>query len=282
MRGVAKVVVVVGVLLGVLAPVASAAPAIQAHRGGSVLNGTPTYPENTLPAFAHAAANGWTIELDVTRTKDGMVVIHDPTLDRTTACSGPVRARTTAQLAACPSDVLGSPGSGSGGGVVAGTAVALPRLEQVFALARQAGARLSVEIKNVPTEEDFDPLMGLAFRVADALKRSGLPRHQVVVQSFWPPSLDVVELLAPGYPTAFLTLGALNGTGPLLALLRGYEWISPQWPVDQATIHLAHLFGKRVAPYTLDTAATVKAAARAGVDAVITDDPPMAQAALAG
>ncbi len=48
-----------GGAFGVLALVVSAAqarphvgiPYIQAHRGGSLVNGAPTYPENTMPAF---------------------------------------------------------------------------------------------------------------------------------------------------------------------------------------------------------------------------------------
>lgn len=262
---------------------AAAAPGVQAHRGGSVLDGVPSFPENTMPAFEHAAANRWTIELDVTRTKDGMIVLHDPTLDRTTVCSGPASARTTAQIrATCPSDVLGSPGSTAGGRVVPGTSVPLPTLEEVLALARRTGARLSIEIKNVPTESDFDPLMTLAFRVTKAVQASGLPPSQVVLQSFWPPNLDVAELLAPRIPTALLTLNALNDAGPLLAGLRRYEWFSPGWPASRTSIDLARLLGVKVVPYTLNTPQAVRAAAAAGVQALITDDPPMARAALGG
>ena len=56
-------------------------PTAIAHRGGS-LEGE----ENTLPAFAHAVALGYThVELDVHATRDGVVVVHhDPTLERMT------------------------------------------------------------------------------------------------------------------------------------------------------------------------------------------------------
>jgi glycerophosphoryl diester phosphodiesterase len=51
-------------------------------------------PENTLPAFALGLALGADVlELDVHATRDGViVVIHDPTLERTTNGSGEVRA----------------------------------------------------------------------------------------------------------------------------------------------------------------------------------------------
>jgi glycerophosphoryl diester phosphodiesterase len=66
-----------------------------AHRGASG-----TCPENTLAAFERAAALGADmIELDVQLTRDReVVVIHDRTLERTTDGSGPVAARTLADL----------------------------------------------------------------------------------------------------------------------------------------------------------------------------------------
>jgi glycerophosphoryl diester phosphodiesterase len=66
-----------------------------AHRGASG-----EAPENTLPAFALAVEQGAdAFELDVRVTRDGAaVVIHDESLDRTTDLTGPVRARTLAEL----------------------------------------------------------------------------------------------------------------------------------------------------------------------------------------
>lgn len=55
-----------------------------AHRGGAL-----EQEENTLPAFAHAVALGYThVELDVHATRDGVVVVHhDPDLHR--LCNDP-------------------------------------------------------------------------------------------------------------------------------------------------------------------------------------------------
>lgn len=66
-----------------------------AHRGGSKLR-----PENTLAAFDHAVTLGAdAIECDVHLSRDGEpVVIHDPTLNRTTDGRGPVSALTAAEL----------------------------------------------------------------------------------------------------------------------------------------------------------------------------------------
>lgn len=268
-------------LLALGAPAQAATPEVQAHRGGSLTNGVPLVPENTLPAFEAAASNGFVIELDVSRTLDGTIVIHDPTLERTTVCSGKVRFHTTAQIrGGCPSDVLGSPGGSLGGIQQPGLRVALPTLPEVLALAKRTGAKLSIEIKNIPTESDFDSLYRAAFATVAAIKASGVPADQLIVQSFWPPNLDIVEFKLPEVATAFLTLNALNDATPLFAKSRGYEWLSPQWPVSATTVSLAHTLGLKVVPWTLNRSSDVVAAAAVGVDALITDDPQMAVAAL--
>lgn len=71
-------------------------PLVFAHRGGCALG-----PENTLAAFARGMAAGADgIELDVHLSADGVPVVHhDATLDRTTNASGPIAARTAAELA---------------------------------------------------------------------------------------------------------------------------------------------------------------------------------------
>jgi glycerophosphoryl diester phosphodiesterase len=263
------------------ATTAIAAPQIQAHRGGSITSGVPTYPENTMPAFVNAAAHGWVLELDVKLTADRVpVVIHDDTLDRTTVCGGPVKSVTLAQLAACPTDVLGSPGSQLGGAPTA-LRVPVPTLRSVLEWARDAGARVSMEIKNLPTDNDFDVTGAYAQTVIDTVLASGFPRARLVVQSFWPVNLLVAQLQLPGVATALLTQAQLKLAGAIGSGLLGYTWWSPAWPLTATDVRLAHLLGRRVVPYTLDTVATVRAAAAVGVDAVITDDPTMAEAALA-
>lgn len=72
----------------------SARPVI-AHRGGAR-----RAPENTLRALAGARALGAdAVELDVRLSRDGRVVVmHDPTVDRTTNGTGPVRAMSASDL----------------------------------------------------------------------------------------------------------------------------------------------------------------------------------------
>ncbi len=73
-------------------------PIAFAHRGGAL-----EAEENTLPAFAHAVALGYShVELDVHATTDGVVMIHhDPTLERMTGdprAIGSLDAETLAAL----------------------------------------------------------------------------------------------------------------------------------------------------------------------------------------
>jgi glycerophosphoryl diester phosphodiesterase len=70
-------------------------PLVIAHRGASA-----TAPENTIAAFERALTDGAdAIQLDVHLSRDDHpVVIHDPTLERTTDGSGPVRGHTMREL----------------------------------------------------------------------------------------------------------------------------------------------------------------------------------------
>lgn len=72
-----------------------------AHRGLFGVQQSP--PENSLPAFAAAARNGYGIELDVQFTEDRkLVVFHDDTLDRMTSVPGGVQETPWPVVSALP------------------------------------------------------------------------------------------------------------------------------------------------------------------------------------
>ena len=110
-------------------------PAIAAHRGGASL-----WPENSLTAFRGALGLGVDlVECDVHQTRDGEVlVVHDPTLERTTTGRGAVRDVAWAELAAVT--VRGTSGE------------RVPRLADVLALLRPAPVGLLLEIKHDPAD----------------------------------------------------------------------------------------------------------------------------------
>jgi glycerophosphoryl diester phosphodiesterase len=259
---------------------AAATPELQAHRGGTVVNGTPRYAEESLAAYRHAAKHGFVLEVDAKLTEDGVpVAIHDATVDRTTGCTGEVRTYTLAELAACRTDVLGSPGSPLPTRPAPRPAP-IATVRRVLEYAKRSGAEVNLEIKNVPTDPDYDTTTAYANRVMDAVLASGIPRRQLIVQSFIAASLDVARQRLPGVATSLLAIQAINEPYRQVAADNDYTFISPQWPVSADYVRRAHADGLDVAPFTLDAAADVRAARRAGVDALITDDPLMAARAV--
>jgi len=153
-----------------------------AHRGAS---GAGLAPENTLAAFERAIQIGVdAVELDVRASRDGeVVVIHDPTLDRTTNHTGAVLDMTLAEIRRA--DAGSHAGSSFRGQRV-------PTLEEVLDLTRNRAIAL-IEIK-----ADY-----LAERVLEVVDRLDAASH-VLIQSFDPDTVRRVKALDPTIPTALL------------------------------------------------------------------------------
>lgn len=105
---------------------------VGAHRG--LAEGV---PENTLAAFRQSLARGVAvIELDLRTTRDGhLIILHDPTLDRTTDCSGAVAEQSLANIRKC--DAGWSTHDGE----------LVPTFAEVLALARNSPSRLLLDCK---------------------------------------------------------------------------------------------------------------------------------------
>jgi glycerophosphoryl diester phosphodiesterase len=101
-------------------------------------------PTNTLLGLRTAAAQGADVlEVDVQLTKDSVLILHhDDTLDRTTDMTGPVSAKTWAQIAA--QDTGGA--TQLDGKIFSGNDTKVARLD--VALAAFPNARWNIEIKN--------------------------------------------------------------------------------------------------------------------------------------
>jgi glycerophosphoryl diester phosphodiesterase len=146
------------------------------HRGARDL-----WPENSLSGFrklAQMPVEG--AEFDVHLTREGeLLVIHDPTLDRTTDHTGPV-----ADLpAGARRDVLlrGSEGEH------------IPTLDEVLDVLAPTGLELHVELKADPTGK---PYPGLEKMAADMLDARGLAERSMLT-SFNPDVLATVRAVAP-------------------------------------------------------------------------------------
>ena len=176
-----------------------------AHRGGSKLR-----PENTIPAFEHAVSLGVdALECDVHLSRDGeVVVIHDPTLDRTTNTHGEVgawRAHDLAQLDAAhqfaPERQFPYRAQGIG----------VPRLEDV--LRRWPEIPVVVEIKGERA--------ALAGRVLEVIHENRAS-ERVIVGGFSQAVLSEVRRLAPQLVTS------ASSAEVQAALRRSYFLISPR------------------------------------------------------
>ncbi len=147
------------------------------HRGARNL-----WPENSLEGFRRTLALGVDgIELDVHLARDGtLVVIHDPTLERTTEGAGAVAGLTAAELAATRLRDAGGAG--------------VPTLDAVLALFRDSPVELHLEIK---TDIAGRAYPGLEGKLIDAIARHGL-RQRAIVTCFVPEVLESVRRIAPG------------------------------------------------------------------------------------
>lgn len=245
---------------------------VYAHRGGAALA-----PENTMAAFENASSlfaaaghDGW-LEMDTQATGDGrLVVIHDDTLDRTTTCSGAVIEWT--YTTSCNAN-KNKPAFGF---------QPVPLLSDVLARGLQASPAwgLVIEIKDIPGEANFDPAGTLvADKLVALIDASGYPKDRIVIQSFWPPALDRVELLDPALATLLLTtsdLGFLLSENAAYATARGYEYAAPDYEAadfSAETVAAAHLLGRRVVTWTVNNAAAATRLIGYGVDGIMTDDP---------
>lgn len=223
-----------------------------AHRGAS---GRGLAPENTLAAFEKALDIGVDmLEIDVRVTGDGqLIVLHDPSLDRTTDCEGIVREMGLDEIRQAD----------------AGDGERVPILREVFDLARNR-APILLEIKS-----DF-----IAERVVQAIADAQI-EEQVVVQSFNPQTVERVKRLAPHLPSSLL-IGELPTTP---SRVRARRLVSQVLEVGANTLSIWHATltpslieemrkrGIAVWAWTVDEEITMRDLAMMGVQGLVTNYP---------
>ncbi|OYX41909.1 MAG: hypothetical protein B7Z02_13535 [Rhodobacterales bacterium 32-67-9] len=234
-------------------------PIAFAHRGGSL-----EVEENTMSAFAHAVALGYShVETDVQATRDGVAVIfHDDDLERMTGERGRIADLSWNELSRrCTKG--GEP---------------IPRLDEL--LSAWPGLRINLEAK---ADAAVEP-MAAAIARADALDR-------VCVGSFEARrTARLRSLLGPGL------LWSPAHAGVLSLWLRGWGVPTPrpdfgavQVPthhkgiavVTPRLVRAAHAAGVQVHVWTVDEAAEMERLLDLGVDGLMSDRPTLLKEVIA-
>lgn len=245
----------------------TARPLVAAHRGGSLL-----WPENSLLAFRNALALGVDyLETDVHLTADGeVVVIHDPTLERTTTRSGAVRDLALTDVTAARLRGLdGAP-----------TAETVPTLAALLDLSRAAWAELLLEIKVDANRQRY---AGIEEKVLDLVRARGLA-SRTIVMAFHRETIRRIRELDPSIRTTLLA-----GRGEVQRdRVRPAEFVKQSVEVGAAVLGIDHRLidadvvsaarksGVRVAAWTVNEEPDIRRAIDLGADVLITDRPDLA------
>jgi glycerophosphoryl diester phosphodiesterase len=245
-------------------------PVNLAHRGASALA-----PENTIEAFRLAVGAGaGGLELDVHMTRDGqIVVIHDPTVDRTTNGSGTVSEMTFDELRGFDAGYDFGPNGGPTR-PYRGQGVRVPALGEV--LEEFPGVPVNIEIKagtpgieetvlEVLREADSAGRVLVVSTPHAIVKRfrkisgghvsTGASRWEIGV--FYVASrLHLERLLRPAYDALQVPLWH-----------RGIPVVIPRF------IRAAHSRSLRVDAWTINQAEEMRRLLDLGVDVIMTDRP---------
>lgn len=245
-------------------------PVNLAHRGASGIA-----PENTMEAFrlgVEAGAGG--LELDVHLTSDGhVVVIHDPTADRTTDGEGAVARMTLAELRGLDAGYNFGP-HGENTRSYRGGGLRVPTLEEV--LREFPDAAVNIDMKA--------DLPGIEAAVLGVLRKAGAEGRALVVSSrhravrrFRRISGGSVYTGASRWETGVFYLFSSLRLERLLAPAYDALQVPPRHRgiplVTRRFVEAAHARGVRIDAWTINGADEMRRLLDLGVDAIMTDLP---------
>lgn len=233
---------------------------IVAHRGASGYA-----PENTMAAFEKALQmNSDYLELDIQMTNDGkLVVIHDPTVDRTTNGTGEVHQYTYEELRNL--DAGGWFHKNFSGQYI-------PTLEEVIETYKNKMGLL-IEIKNPLKYPNLIP------KLEEVLTKCHVDcpmNNEIIIQSFDFEWLEQFHKRLPKIPLGLLVKYRLHGVSNVQ--LRDWssfiQYINPNKAlVTKNLVKRIHAYHMKVMPYTVRDKKSIKSLLDAKVDGIITDFP---------
>ena len=225
---------------------------VVAHRGASAYA-----PEHTFAAYDLAIEQeADVLELDVRVTADEeLMLVHDPTLLRIAGDPRGVEGLTRAAIEELD-------------------AATRPPPFEAFLERYGSGSRLLVDLK--------DPTPDWEGRVVEAIDRHGL-RERATVQSFDMPALVRLRRRAPWLTISALFRRELAPADHLEAAAGFASGVGP-WhgAVDADLVTAARERGLAVRPWTTDEPAEMRRLLALEVDAIITNAPDLAVAAVRG
>ena len=255
---------------------APARPRVFGHRGAAGVA-----PENTLTSFAIADALGADyLELDVHATSDGtIVVLHDPTVERTTDGSGPVCAMRWNDLARLDAghrftvDGRTFPYRGQG--------VRVPALASV--LERFPTRRFNIEIKQ-PEPCIVDSVLDVLARAgATARTLLAAEKDDIMPRIRSAAAGEVAIGMSAGDAVAFFDRFG-NGNwedyaapGQALQIPVEFEGITL---VSEESIGAAHRAGLEVHVWTINDPVEIERLLDLGVDGIMSDFPGLVRVAV--
>ncbi|MDP2368582.1 glycerophosphodiester phosphodiesterase [Rhodoferax sp.] len=277
---------------------------LQAHRGGRGL-----LPENTLAAFENAIRLGvTTLELDIAITADGVAVIsHDPALNpaitrdadgQWLTQTGPlIKFLTLAQLQRYQLGRLdtASPYGRQFASQAMRDGQRIPTLTSLFELVKDLGAdqvEFDIETKVFPTRPADTVAPEVFVQVLLATIREAGMTQRVMVQSFDWRTLQLIQRIAPGLRTVYLTVqgrgfnNLADGRWTAGLLLRnhasvahlvkaagGMTWAPHFNDLTLADLKQAQQLGLKVLPWTVNEPPDMDRLIGWGVDGLISDYP---------
>lgn len=218
-------------------------------------------PENTLPAFEAAFASGMDfVETDVQLTADGhAVILHDPTVDRTTDGAGAVADLTLSQVRSLDAGSWFSE-------EFAGTPV--PMLSEFLdLLAAHPETRALIELKEYWTADQIRGILG------DVYLRG--VQNRIVFAGFHLGTIQHLGEAAPAIPRVIIRRDLPADPVGLAAFYGAIAIMTSPWSLETYPDAVAdmHEAGYGVLVYTLNSEKRWREATSYGVDGIVTDAP---------
>lgn len=247
-------------------------PRIMAHRGSSG-----SFPENTMVSFEQAVKDGADIlEMDVHMSLDGeVVVIHDPTVDRTTNGAGLIKQMPYAAIREFDAGYRFTVDAGRsfphrGKGIV------IPRFVEILTAFPEMPINVEIKEANPALISKMNELLRSFGRIQNKSVLVAADANSIM-HAFRSLASDAITGHCRSEVYRFVASAWLRLPG-LFGRPRGLAFQIPSSKLGltiptRALVRQAHLLGTEVHVWTVNDPAQMAALLDLGVDGIFTDEP---------